>query len=108
VANGLEAGLGGRATINHSFVSGNSGSGLLASSGTSQIYAEGNQIAFNGTGVNASASGATIRLSDNNINNNTNGIAITAGATVFSANNNRVVANASTTAPNGVPAIPIQ
>ncbi len=107
-ANGVEAATGGRAMISNSFISGNSGSGLLASSATSQINAEGNQIAFNNVaGVNASVSGATIRLSNNQIYNNTAGITFAAGATVSSAANNRVVGNSVSTAPNGT-AIPIQ
>jgi hypothetical protein len=106
VTNGLEAALGGRATISSSFISGNS-TGILASSGTSIINAEGNQIAFDGTGVNASASGAQIRLSNNQIYNNTNGISFVAGGVVSSAGNNRVFGNGGSTAPTG-PAITIQ
>ncbi|HSS50940.1 MAG TPA: right-handed parallel beta-helix repeat-containing protein, partial [Thermoanaerobaculia bacterium] len=108
LTNGLEAAAGGRAMISHSYVSGNSGSGLLASAATSQINAEGCQIAFNNVaGVNASASGAVIRISDNEIYNNTSGVSIAAGATVSSADNNRVAGNSGTTAPNGT-AIPIE
>jgi hypothetical protein len=107
VTNGLEAALGGRAMISNSFVSGNSGSGILASSGTSQINAEGNQIAFNGNGVNASASGAQIRLSNNQIYNNTSSITIAAGGLVSTSGNNRVAGNAGGVAPNNG-AIPVQ
>ncbi|MFY9822085.1 MAG: right-handed parallel beta-helix repeat-containing protein [Thermoanaerobaculia bacterium] len=114
VTNGLEAALGGRATISSSFVSGNSGSGILCSAANCQINAEGNQISFNGTGVNASASGAQILLSNNQIYNNTSSITISAGGLVSTSGNNRVTSgnnrvagNAGGVAPNNG-AIPVQ
>ncbi len=106
--NGVEAATGGRVMISNSYISGNSGTGLLASGANSQINAEGNQIAFNNTaGVNASVSGAVIRLSNNQIYNNTVGIAFASGATVSTTGNNRVIGNPTTTPPNGG-AIPVQ
>jgi hypothetical protein len=109
LTNGLEVSANARANISGSIISGNASNGLLASTGTSIINAENNQITFNDlTGVNASVSGASIRLTGNDISNNTTGINIAAGATVFSAGNNRVFFNASSQAPNGAPPLTVQ
>jgi hypothetical protein len=109
LTNGLEASTNGRANISGSIISGNASNGLLASTGTSIINAENNQITFNDlTGVNASISGASIRLTGNDISNNTTGISIAVGATVFSAGNNRVFFNGSSQAPNGAPPLTVQ
>ena len=106
--NGIEASTNGRVTISNSVISGNTSNGLLASTGSSQINAEGCQIAFNAlVGVNASVSGSAIRLSNNQIYDNTTGINIAASAVVNSTGNNRVFANGGSMAPNG-PAITIQ
>jgi hypothetical protein len=103
LANGLEAGLNGRATISNSFISGNSSTGLLASAGTTRLNVDSCQITFNdAAGVSASVSGAIVRLSNNQIYNNNQGVNIAAGASVESTGNNRVAGNVSSTPPNAV------
>jgi len=98
--NGLEAATNGRVTISNSIISGNLSNGLLASTATSIINAEGNQISFNElSGVNSTIAGATVRLSNNEIYNNTASITI-GGGTVSTTNNNRVAGNGG--------AIPVQ
>jgi hypothetical protein len=93
-ATGIEASTNGRVTISNSVISGNTSNGLLASTGSSQINAEGNQIAFNAlVGVNCSVAGGTIRLSNNQIYNNTTGINIAGSCVVNSTGNNRNFAN---------------
>jgi parallel beta helix pectate lyase-like protein len=100
--NGLEASANGRATISNSVISDNASNGLLCSSGSCQINAENNQIAFDAlVGVNCMGNGGAIRLSNNHIYNNTTGISISAGCVVNSTGNNRVFANGGSTAPNG-------
>jgi len=93
-ATGIEASTNGRVTISNSVVSGNTSNGLLASTGSSQINSEDNQIAFNAlVGVNCSVAGGAIRLSNNQIYNNTTGINIAASCVVNSTGNNRNFAN---------------
>ncbi|HEV2852101.1 MAG TPA: right-handed parallel beta-helix repeat-containing protein [Thermoanaerobaculia bacterium] len=93
-ATGLEASTNGRVTISNSDISENTSNGLLASTSTSQINAEGCQIAFNAlVGVNCSVASAAIRLSNNQIYNNTTGISIAGSCVVNSTGNNRNFAN---------------
>ena len=100
--NGVEGSSNSRITVSNSMITGNTSSGVLASSSTSRVNVEGCQIAFNDVaGVNASVSGAIVRISDNEIYNNNEGINIAAGAAVESAVNNRDQGNVSTTNPNG-------
>ena len=106
---GVDAAANARVNISHSVVSGNSGSGLLASVFSAVINADNNEIGFNDVaGVNASVSGATIRLSNNTIFNNSSGIVIAAGGTVASDGSNRVAGNAASAAPNGAGTIVLQ
>ncbi len=106
-SNGLEAATNGRVSISNSIISGNLSNGLLASTATSIINAEGNQIAFNElSGVNSTTAGATVRLSNNEIYNNTASITI-GGGTVSTSGNNRVAGNGGGVPPNGG-AIPVQ
>jgi hypothetical protein len=105
LTNGLEASTNGRANMSDSVISGNTSNGILASTATSFVNAENNQITFNEiAGVNSSA-GSTVRLSNNDIFNNSAGIIAT--GSVSSAANNRVFGNGASAAPNG-PAITIQ
>jgi hypothetical protein len=108
LTNGIEAALNGRAILSNSVISGNASNGILSSTSTSRIIAEGCQIAFNDiAGVNASASGAIIRLGNNQIYNNNAGITFVVGGVIESAADNRVAGNVSNTPPAG-PAIPKQ
>jgi len=100
---GLEASNNSRVMISDSVVSGNTSNGLLASTSTARINAEGCQIAFNDVaGVNAFGNGSFIRLSNDEIYNNANGISISPGATVDTTGNNRVHDNGPSSPPNGV------
>jgi Right handed beta helix region len=92
--NGIEASTNGRVMLSNSVVSENTSNGLLASTASSQINAEGSQIAFDAlVGVNCSVAGGTIRLSNNQIYNNTTGVNIAAGCVVNSKGDNRIFAN---------------
>jgi hypothetical protein len=94
--NGIEASTNGRVMVSNSQISENSSNGLLASTSTSQINAEGNQIAFcNVAGVNCSVAGGSIRISDNEIYNNTTGVNIAGSCVVNSTGNNRIFANST-------------
>lgn len=107
LTNGLEVGNNGRATISESYISANTGSGILASAANALVFIDGCQVSYNEVaGVNAAVSGAIVRLADSEIYNNNIGINIAAGAIVESAGDNRVASNASSMAPNGV--LPIQ
>ncbi len=107
LTNGLDVGNNGRVTISESYISANTGSGILASAANALVFVDGCQVSYNEVaGINASVNGAIIRLADSEIYNNNVGINIAAGAVVESAGNNRVASNASSMAPNGV--LPIQ
>jgi hypothetical protein len=108
LTNGIETAANGRAIVTRSVISGNASNGLLSSTSTSRLIAEGCQIAFNDlAGANASASGAIIRLGNNQIYNNNAGITFAAGGVIESAGDNHVAGNVSTMAPTG-PAITVQ
>jgi len=92
--NGVEASTNGRVSITESSISENSSNGVLSSTPTSQINAEGCQIAFNAlVGANCTAASGAIRLSNNQIYNNTTGVSVSASCVVNSTGNNRIFAN---------------
>jgi hypothetical protein len=74
------------ATITSSVLSNNTNSGIDSVGGS--IFADGNAIASNGTGVSNGSTG-NIRLSNNNIAFNTAGITNAAGGTLTTYGNNR-------------------
>ncbi len=103
MTNGLELAAGTVfATIRHSTIASNSGSGILASGGTATINVSACTIAYNFNGINASVSGSMIRVSDSDILHNSNGITFVGGATVATSGDNRVAGNAGSLVPNGV------
>jgi hypothetical protein len=102
LTNGLEASLGGRATVTNSMISGNASNGILASNATSRINVDSCQISFNDVaGVNATASGSIIRLSDSAVVSNNAGISFAGGAVIETTGNNRVAGNVSSQSPLG-------
>jgi hypothetical protein len=108
LTNGIEANSNGRATITHSVISGNSGSGILVNGLVPRVNVAASQVSFNdGTAINCNTSGGIIRLSDNEIYNNVNGIVIAGGCTVETAQNNRHAGDVTPGAPSAV-FIPIQ
>jgi hypothetical protein len=104
---GVEGALNAAINISNSVITRNLSTGVLASSGATQINVDSCQVGFNDlAGVNASVVGATIRLVNSSIHNNGNGILIAGGATVASDGKNRVFGNGASTAPNA--AVPLQ
>ncbi|HEV3467973.1 MAG TPA: right-handed parallel beta-helix repeat-containing protein [Pyrinomonadaceae bacterium] len=106
---GIKVLNGGRVMVSGSEISRNATAGIdieEIAGGSSIAHINGNNISFNGNGIESGAGAVEVRLSDNFIAGNAVGIQIIAGQ-VFSSGNNRVMGNGTDGAPNQAVVQPI-
>ena len=92
-SNGVDAGQLSFAAVSNSVFSANNGTAILASTGTSTVYAKNNVIANSSTGISANVSGAKINAGGNAIYGTFKAFNVAAGGIFLSANNNEIDVN---------------